>query len=597
MPDELSPATESNLDESNRQIQRLYEITLQINRGQSLTDVLNKMYDTFYDIIPYDRIGLSLIEEDGETVRAVWGKSSSPTVRLKPGYSAPLTGSSLQRIIETGQPRILNDLEAYLNNKPDSKSTRLIVAEGLRASLTCPLIIEGTPVGFLFFSSAEPGIYSEQHITLFQLIAGQIAVIVDRFRLLTGLRTKAEALERRAREMETFNQIMLDITAELDDLDTVLNRIAHHARDLLSCSVIVIMLHRPERDVLKVANLTGETQNFSGSDIRRGEGLSGRVWETGQPLKVDNYHTWEGRLPRHEQDPISAVLVVPIIWGETFLGVINAALLGKTQRTFSDYDQHLLSWLAGQAAIAIHNAQIFADLEARNRELDAFSHTVAHDLKAPLTYLVGYTNLLLDDPEWQPSDEVRMMLAEIDRSARKMDQIIKSLLLLAHLRQEQQPPYAVVDMNTLLQDVVERFSRELKAQQVALGLAGDYPAVYGYAPWVEAVFANLLSNAIKYIGKDNPHPLISISGEQNGEYVHYTVADNGSGIEAGDLQHLFGEFTRFHTDQSEGHGLGLSIVKRLVDRMDGTISVTSEPGQGSTFQITFPAPPEDSTAG
>jgi hypothetical protein len=107
--------------------------------------------------------------------------------QLEPGYSAPLKGSSLEAIIETGQPRILNDLKAYLEENPESESTKRIVAEGVRSSLTCPLIAMGKPVGFMFFSSKEPHTYKDIHVELFQQIAGQLAMIVEKSRLYQRL--------------------------------------------------------------------------------------------------------------------------------------------------------------------------------------------------------------------------------------------------------------------------------------------------------------------------------------------------------------------------------------------------------------------------
>ena len=147
------------LESRNREAQKLDQITARINAGLLLDDILENVYYDFRKIIPYNRIGFSLIENDGQVVRARWAKSDQPEVKLTTGYVAPLEGSSLQTILTTGRPRILNDLAEYLERKPDSESTRLIVAEGIRSSLTCPLIADGVPVGFIFFSSIQPNAF------------------------------------------------------------------------------------------------------------------------------------------------------------------------------------------------------------------------------------------------------------------------------------------------------------------------------------------------------------------------------------------------------------------------------------------------------
>jgi hypothetical protein len=165
------------------QLQRLVEVTERINAGKVLDEVLNHVYDAFHTLVPYDRIGLSLLDPDGQTLRAIWARSAAAEVQLSTGYSAGLAGSSLLQIIETGRPRILNDLAAYLREHPESQSTRLIVAEGIRSSLTCPLVAMGRPLGFMFFSSTRPGAYTGEHVSLIQEIAGQLALTIEKSRL------------------------------------------------------------------------------------------------------------------------------------------------------------------------------------------------------------------------------------------------------------------------------------------------------------------------------------------------------------------------------------------------------------------------------
>jgi len=169
------------------EIETLSRITDKINQGVMLEDVLNETYESFRTIIPYDRIGFSLLEDNNRIVRAVWARSESPEIKLGYGYCAEMAGSSLQQIIETGKPRILNDLEGYLREKPESESTQLVVEEGMRASLTCPLIAMGKPIGFLFFSSMSPHKYENVHVDIFLKIANQLAVIVEKGRLCEEL--------------------------------------------------------------------------------------------------------------------------------------------------------------------------------------------------------------------------------------------------------------------------------------------------------------------------------------------------------------------------------------------------------------------------
>ncbi|GAB4411476.1 MAG: hypothetical protein Kow00106_05690 [Anaerolineae bacterium] len=196
-----------DLDVRRAELQKLDQITARINAGLLLDDILDNVYDDFRSLIPYNRIGFSLIDETGGTVTARWARSDQPEIYLKRGYSAPLAGSSLQQIIETGEPRIINDLLAYLQAKPESESTRLIVAEGMRSSLTCPLIVNGYPVGFMFFSSVQPGAYSDVHVDVFKRIARQLSVIVDKGYLVSELAARQAAIEEKNQELQRLNEL------------------------------------------------------------------------------------------------------------------------------------------------------------------------------------------------------------------------------------------------------------------------------------------------------------------------------------------------------------------------------------------------------
>jgi diguanylate cyclase (GGDEF)-like protein len=201
---------------------RLSQLMEQVNRGLLLEEILNYLYESFRPMLPYDRIGCSLIDQSTDTVRAIWSRSDRPAQHLPIGYEASLQGSSLSKILRTGQPRILNDLVDYLREHPDSESTRRLVLEGVRSSLTCPLRVLGRGVGFLFFSSTKPYTYANLDVDVFMKIAGQISVIIDKSRLYQ------EVLQARQELLEA-NQKLAEITLQ-DGLTGVYNRRAFDDR-------------------------------------------------------------------------------------------------------------------------------------------------------------------------------------------------------------------------------------------------------------------------------------------------------------------------------------------------------------------------------
>lgn len=157
-------AVSSRLDHKFAEVKALGEITERVNSGVFFDEVLDHVFETFEQIIPYDRIGVALIEEGGTgqtLVRAQWGRAKYDSLLLRKGYAAPLEGSSLRKITETREPLIINNLEIHLDVNPQSAPTRLIVNEGIKSNLTCPLVVQDKVTGFIFFSSLQP--YTSEH--------------------------------------------------------------------------------------------------------------------------------------------------------------------------------------------------------------------------------------------------------------------------------------------------------------------------------------------------------------------------------------------------------------------------------------------------
>lgn len=233
-----------------------------------------------------------------------------------------------------------------------------------------------------------------------------------------------------------------------------------------------------------------------------------------------------------------------------------------------------------------------AELEATNRELDAFSHTVAHDLKSPLSLISGYISLLRhDQPEARITD-VTDILDTIDHATLKMGSMIQSLLKFARLR-DAAKTLVPIDTSPIAHAAAARFEHTITARGIALIIDPAMPRALGYGPWIEEVFANLIDNAIKYIGSKNPAPRIEVRGlpQPDDDRVRFEVRDNGIGIAPQNVARLFDMFSRFDTAEASGFGLGLSIVARIVQKQSGTLGVESEQGQGSTFWFTLRAAP------
>ncbi len=229
-----------------------------------------------------------------------------------------------------------------------------------------------------------------------------------------------------------------------------------------------------------------------------------------------------------------------------------------------------------------------AALQARNEELDAFAHTVAHDLKSPLTRLIGASKILQTSYEDLSAEERRYYLEAIEEGSYRMSSIIEELMLLAGVRQSDDMTLSTLDMASIIEEAEERLSYLIKKYDAEIIKPERWPAAMGYAPWVEEIWVNYLSNAIKYGGVP-PQVELGYSFEAHQGRLCFWVRDNGEGLTNEQVARLFVPFTRIDETRAEGDGVGLSIVRRIVEKLGGDVEVESAQGEGSVFSFSLPA--------
>jgi len=230
-----------------------------------------------------------------------------------------------------------------------------------------------------------------------------------------------------------------------------------------------------------------------------------------------------------------------------------------------------------------------AALQIRNKDLEAYAHMVAHDLKEPLTAMI-VTSGLISRLANLTNEELREHLRQIGLTAYEMNSIVNSLLLLAEVSKAD-VPVGSVQMARVVENVQERFSYVIRQQNARIILPEAWPDSIGYEPWIEEVWANYLSNAIKYGGRP-PRVELGASTQTDGG-LRFWTRDNGIGIPPESRKHLFQPFSQLHQLRNSGNGLGLSIVSHIVEKMGGQVGVESELGKGSLFFFTLPAAPSN----
>lgn len=222
-------------------------------------------------------------------------------------------------------------------------------------------------------------------------------------------------------------------------------------------------------------------------------------------------------------------------------------------------------------------------LEQQNAELDAYARIVAHDISNPLTVVVGYVDYLLNSFSDVDEDEVRHILTEIYDHSQKVSHIVQTLLLLAQVSKEDVPCESVM-MDAVMFQTMARLKHQIDHSGAEIILPETWPVVKGYAPWIEQVWFNYLSNGIKYGGTP---PILELGATVEVDGVCFWVKDNGAGLTAEEQVQVFEEFVRLKQNKASGHGLGLSIVQRIMGKLGGSYGVESEKGHGCRFYFTL----------
>lgn len=217
-------------------------------------------------------------------------------------------------------------------------------------------------------------------------------------------------------------------------------------------------------------------------------------------------------------------------------------------------------------------------------DLDAFAHTVAHDLKTPLSVALGYAELLEEHDDSMSVEERRRYLQFIRQSLTKMVGIVNELLLLATVRRISPEMLRPLAMAGIVAEALERLAHLIQEREAEIVQPDIWPTAIGYGPWLEEVWVNYISNAVRYGG--NP-PRVVLGATPKGDSVRFWVRDNGPGLTREEVARLFTPDTRPQVVTQGGHGLGLSIVRRIVEKLGGQVGAESKPGDGSTFWFTL----------
>lgn len=420
-----------------------------------------------------------------------------------------------------------------------------------------------------------------------------------------------EALNDKLRRLQLLRELGFLFASSLEQPE-IIRKVSTFIPQYLGVTrAIIRFVDTAERALVASAN------DPSGNDLPRqpiGFSISGRCVEENRPVLVNDCRTTDQIPPEWvEHFQLRSVLAVPI---RTSAGVIGVLRVDDSERygRFTEADVEFVSLVADQLAVALENARLYAaarqaeqeterlnaeleqrvhdrtaQLESVNKELESFSYSVSHDLRAPLRHISGFVELLRERIQDTVDDESLRYLATVSQSAVRLGNLIDELLAFSRIGRTDLRTGSV-DLSRLVAEIRRDMASDMKGRLIEWTV-GEIPSVQGDATLLKLVMSNLLSNAVKFSRDRRPARITigSLPRQHPQDPVTVFVRDNGAGFDQAYADKLFGVFQRLHTSEEfEGTGIGLANVRRIIQRHGGSTWAEGEVDAGATIYFTLP---------
>ena len=565
-----------------RELALLSEVQNALARKLDLSELMQTVVEAIANSFGYTFVSLYVLDGDVLRLKHQVGYKLENVIESI-SSSEGITG----QVMHTGQPILIEDVTQH--------AEFLRADPNIRSEVCVPLFNGDEIFGVLNVESSQEYLLTEADLRVINILSEQINIAIRRASL------DAERAENLRRE-HRINEFAHAISSTLD-LPAILEKVARLSVELVGAETATVSLMSD--DGLEMANVYNYNEaKQQGIVLPRGQGLAWYVFETGEPILLEEYSEHPRAIPEWSAYGLHAFMGFPISIGEKRLGVL--ALHNRTpDKIFTQRDFSLMGAIAREVAIAIQNARLFEalqkelqerkqieleresmlrDLENKNAELERFTYTVSHDLKSPLVTIGGFLGFLEDDIKRGDPVRLQATINRLYEAVKKMRRLMDELLQLSRVGRLANPS-SEVSLGELAREAVELTQGQLMARQVEVRIEADLPVVYVDRVRMTEVLQNLIVNAVKFMGNQE-RPLIEIGVTTGDTQNVYFVRDNGMGIAPEYHQKVFGLFDKLDPS-SEGTGIGLALVKRIVEVHGGKIWVESELGKGATFFFTL----------
>lgn len=489
-------------------------------------------------------------------------------------------------IIASGEPKLLSDME-----KTDKRFQQFHFGDpvSVRSILAVPLRLRGQVFGMIAAESYQPDAYTAEDQRILEMLAFDVAIALENARLFIEE-------HKRRQELEAIRKATLQLTSSLE-LKPVLQAILKHALELVEGDDAHIFLYNGETLDFGAARWADGERHEPFSEPRK-NGITYHVARSGERIAIEDISTH----PLFEQtDWEGAILGLPLLIDQHVIGVMNVAY--TRPHAFTENELRVLSLLADQAALAIRNAHLFAESEARAtdlatalerlQELDLmksqFIQNTSHELRTPVTLIRGHAELLNSGSLGALSPDQQESIAVITRRTKMLSNMLEDLNAILET-ETQETKWGPVEMISLLHRLIKEFQIRAKQEGLTLKitLEPEVAVVLGNEIHLYRVVDNLLENAMKFTMSGGS---IALHFHKEGQWGILEISDTGIGIPDNELEQIFERFYQVDgsmTRRYRGTGLGLALVKEITEAHGGEVSVKSTLGEGSTFKVKLP---------
>jgi PAS domain S-box-containing protein len=551
---------EEKIHKQNQRLKVLREIDTAILAADSFESIVGAALHHVRELIDCRRANLTLIDwETNESV--IFDVNTVNETSIPTGRRFPL--AQYQDIIQAlwqDQLLVMNDLRGLANPKPAVQS---LLKDGLQSLCSLPLSSQGNLIGMFSLYSEIPDFFDEEKINLGREVANQIAIAITHNHLLNTLRDLNVELEQRVSER----------TAALSQANSLLQMMLDHMPDHIYFKDSQSRFIRNSRSQARALGLSDPADAIGKSDFdffphaQLSYEAEQEIIRSGKPMvDVEEQVVWpDGR--------------------ETWVSTTKMPLLDQAGQIIGTFGISRDITERKQAEVALQKAKL--ELEATNKELEAFSYSVSHDLRAPLRSIDGFSQALLEDYADQLPVDGQNHLKRVRAATQRMAELIDDLLNLSKITRASMKLVSV-DLSQFAQRSATELQRTEPGRRVNFKITPNLKA-RGDSSLLQAVLENLLNNAWKYSSKQEQAEIELGSKHENDETIFF-IRDNGAGFDMAYANKLFGAFQRLHAaTEFPGTGIGLATVQRIIHRHGGRIWAEGAVDQGATFFFTLPA--------